>query len=467
VHRHSWSERVDYLRGVGDWQVDAGPGSGRRWTRQIVFVKSQMPAGPSYFVFRDSVDAPGAPVSPPDAAESDAGSPPGVSGAARGTSGPDASPGWWWFLRTPGEAERVTSDPGGFTYRSPWAAILDVRLFASAVPPIESRTAVAQGDLVGHVARAWVGTGSPVLKDDGGLVRVEDSLTVTAVGPMASGQPLLAVLTPRRPDEVPPVVERLGDVGVRVTTRHGTDYVFVSTGPGVTRAGPVTFEGTVGVVGVTDRDVHLVIAEGPGTVTYGGVTLRAERPTVRTVSRSEAATGQTIVVPGQAPTISFELDPVEGPIAPVSPGVWRQVRPNGIAWQFRADAPITVADGGVVFTGRRGGLAIDSRAGTVHAVLEDGERIGHGGLVADIASGPYEVTFHADRVTGRSDGPARLLHVTMPAGLDGMPSVVVGGIPYAPGRDGRVAIVALREGPHAFALERLSQPPVFRSWRWW
>lgn len=467
VHRHSWSEWVDYLRGVGDWQVGAGPGSERRWTRQIVFVKAMTPDGLSYFVFRDSVDAPGTPASPPAATESRAGSPPGGPGAQRGSSGPDASRGWWWFLRTPGTADRVTSDPGGFTYRSPWAAILDVRLLASVAPPIESRSAVAQGELAGHLARAWVRAGSPVRKDDGGSVGVEDSLTVTAVGPLATGQPLFAVLTPRRPAETSPAVERLGDVGVRVTIRDSTDYVFVSPGPRTTRAGPVTFEGMAGAVRVTDRDVHLVIAEGPGRVAYGGVTLQSGTPTMRTVSRSEAAADQTIVVPGQPRTVSFELDPAEGPIVPVSPGVRRQVRPDGVAWQFRADTPITVADGGVVFTGRRGGLVIDSRAATVRAVLVEGEKIGYGDLVADVASGPYEVTFHADRVTGRSDGPARLLHVTMPAGLDGMPSVIIGGIPYAPGRDGRVAIVALREGPHTFALERLPQPPVFRSWRWW
>jgi hypothetical protein len=463
VHRHSWSEPVDYLRGVGDWRVgDGADAVVRRWTRQIMFVKATASDGPSYFVFRDAVHLPGEAETASGEAESGRASrsAPAASTARSGVP-------WWWFLRTPGSVARVTSEPGGFTHRSPWGPILEVRLLTPATVSIASRDATVRADLIGHVARAWVAAGSPTVDAPLGTVRVEDTLTVTAVGPIEHGQDVLAVLFPRRPDEAAPTYELLGDGAVRVTTPESTDYIFVSRTGMELRVGDVAFTGIAGAVRVTDRAVHLIVAEGPGTVTYRGVTLRADAPAARVVPFADVTDGRTIDAPASPPTVAFRLDPEAGPIAEVARGVWRQVRPEGVAWEFRAEARIEFAESGVLFAGRRGGLILDTRARTVRAVVVDGDRIGFGGLLADVASGPYEVTFHQDRVTGRSEGPARFLHLTLPAGLDRMPTVVVDGVPHAPGPGDRLAIVPLGEGAHTFSLEGLPQPPVFRSWRWW
>jgi hypothetical protein len=450
VHRHFWSDAVDYVRGVGDWELppDVGPGS-RRWTRQILFVKALAPDGPSYFVFRDAVH--------------DAG-----TAALGGTASTSSRPAWWWYLRTPGPARHVGPTAGGFAYRSPWGPVLDVRVLAPASPPVAMRDATARGTLTGHVARAWVAAGSPTVDAvAGNPVRVDDTLTVTAVGPLGADRELLAVLAPRRPEEATPEYARLGDGAVRIQTRESVDYVFLSRDGMRVRAGDVAFEGVAGAVRVTDRAVHLVVAEGAGTVAFRDLVLRADRPTWRTVPRPGAGGPLPMTAPAPAPAIAFALDPAAEAITAVAPGVRRQRGRDGVAWEFDAPAPIVYERDGVVFAGRRGGLAVDRRTGTVRAVLLDGERIGYRELLADVASGPYEVTFRSDRVTGRSEGPARLLRVTLPAGLSGMPTVVIGGLPFAPGREGRRAIVPLSEGPSRFSLESLDQPPVFRSWRWW
>jgi hypothetical protein len=442
VHAHFFDGRLDYLRGVGDWPAPAGAGGLRRWTRQILFPKAGRPEGPSYFLLRDAIRTPsGEPVRPPET--------------------------WWWDLRTPGRADRVASAPAGFTYRSPWRAILDVRLLVPADVPIASRDATREGVLYGDIARAWAAAGSPVLRRDANSVLIEDAITVTAVGPLPSSRDLLAILYPRRVDEPPPDAELVGDGVARVRTPEGTDYLFLSAEPRRVRMGEIAFEGVAGAIRVTGDGVDLVVAEGPGTVAYRGVTLHAAVPSARHFGTAEVERGGTVEVPAPA-TIDFALDPGAGPVMTLAPGIQRQRQADrAVAYRFDAPEPITFAEEQVVFVGRRGGLVVDRAGGTVRAVLLDGERLGYGGLVADVARGPYEVTFRRDRVVGRSDGPARLLHVTLPPGLDQMPTLVVEGVPYAPGLHGRVAVVPLGGGPFRFTLETLRQPPVFRSWRWW
>ncbi|HOS44546.1 MAG TPA: hypothetical protein PK794_12700, partial [Armatimonadota bacterium] len=81
--------------------------------------------------------------------------------------------------------------------------------------------------------------------------------------------------------------------------------------------------------------------------------------------------------------------------------------------------------------------------------------------------GPYEVTFHPDRVTGRYAGLGRFLNLTQPPGLDRLPMYVLDGQTYAPGTAGRTAILPLMPGEHRFELTALPQPPVWRNWQAW
>jgi hypothetical protein len=59
------------------------------------------------------------------------------------------------------------------------------------------------------------------------------------------------------------------------------------------------------------------------------------------------------------------------------------------------------------------------------------------------------------------------IHVTLPEGIVQLPALTIGGIGYAPGTNGQIAIVPVLDGRCEFTLENLPQPPVFRSWQLW
>jgi len=100
-------------------------------------------------------------------------------------------------------------------------------------------------------------------------------------------------------------------------------------------------------------------------------------------------------------------------------------------------------------------------------VLIDGIELGRDKLRTWMAGGPYDVTFHPDRITGRYAGLGRILHVTRPAGLDRLPMYVLDGQTYAPGTSGNTLILPLLPGEHEFEIRALPQPPIWRNWQAW
>ena len=140
---------------------------------------------------------------------------------------------------------------------------------------------------------------------------------------------------------------------------------------------------------------------------------------------------------------------------------------SGVAFEFNTPQPIRFAQDQVVFVGRRGGIRIDTAQKTVRLVLLDGQKIAYGQVQTDVGTGPYDLTFHHDKVVGVSEGPGRFIHVTMPEGIVQLPALSIGGISYAPGTYGQIAIVPVLDGRCEFTLENLPQPPVFRSWQLW
>jgi hypothetical protein len=106
-------------------------------------------------------------------------------------------------------------------------------------------------------------------------------------------------------------------------------------------------------------------------------------------------------------------------------------------------------------------------ARTTRVVMLEGQTIGYGTVKADVASGPYDLTFHHDKVVGVSEGPGRFVNITQPEGIVQMPTVTADGISSAPGTRGRIAVVPLLDNRYEFVLENLKQPPVFRNWQQW
>ncbi len=181
----------------------------------------------------------------------------------------------------------------------------------------------------------------------------------------------------------------------------------------------------------------------------------------------EILAGKTLEAPAAKVTLSFALDEQGAPMEQLAPGVRKQTLAHGVAFDFNTPEPVRFAQGPVVFVGRRGGIQVDTSRKTVRLVLLDGQKIGYGQLQADVGTGPYDLTFHHDQVVGVSEGPGRFIHVTLPEGIVQLAALTIGGISYAPGTYGQIAIVPVLDGRCEFTLENLPQPPVFRSWQLW
>jgi len=438
VHAHSFGDSVDYLLGLGDY----GP---QRWSRQILLLKGKKAGGPNYFVFRDSFHN------------------------QRGN--PTELQPKWWCLRTLGSKDqvRVSANELNYTSRLGTKPRLNVHFLQPASITAESRDASQSGPMYNQAAINWREAGSPTLEDrQRTSIRVEETMTVTPVGPVARGDDVMVVLYPQRSDERPPRYEALADGVARIGTGEGTDYVFARRRPIHFEHADVTFEGTAGAVRVYPDAVHLVIAEGPGTVSYKSVTLVSEVPAVRVIPVNQTSRDQVIRVPTPKSNITFQLATTAGPIEEPTAGVRHQTLPNGEAWQFDAPQTIVFDNGEVQFIGRRGGILVDRESDTVRLVMLDGSEIGHGEKLAEQwISGPFEVTFAAEKITGRSAGIGRFVHLTRPPKLDRLPTLVIDDVTYAPGTVGQTLIVPIMPGEHRFEIHALEQPPVFRSWQRW
>lgn len=454
VHRHFFSDSADYLRGVGDYSPrvtdpklpyvrDLAAPETVRWTRQILFLKDKQAAGPNYFVFRDSFR------------NRDRGDKTGL-------------PQTWWYQRTLGTREQIRASSTGFEYSSQWGQKMNTHFLQPARVQMESREVTAPVTLSNQLARTWLAAGTPAAKQEGEAnATINETITVNAAGPIAAGEDVMAVIYPASKDEALPKCESLADGVTRIMTSIATDYVFASVEGVSFRNEEVSFNGVSGAVRVFMNEVHLIVFEGSGIVSYKNYTLQAGQPMTRVIPLTDIAKGGSVEVPPAKTTIAFALEESAGLIEQIAPGVRRQKRADGVAYDVNVQQSITFAQDRILFSGKRGGIVVDEKAGTVRLVMFDGQKIGHAGLLAEIASGPYDLTFHHGEVVGRSEGPGRFLHVTMPEGIVQLPALTISGISYAPGTYGNTAIVPLLEGSCNFTLENLSQPHVFRSWQQW
>lgn len=78
-----------------------------------------------------------------------------------------------------------------------------------------------------------------------------------------------------------------------------------------------------------------------------------------------------------------------------------------------------------------------------------------------------ELKVETDRLVGRSEGFGGHLYAPRPAGLKGLPMLVIDGQTHAPGTSGDTLIIPLLPGAHTFEVRALEQPPIFRNWQAW
>ena len=343
---------------------------------------------------------------------------------------------------------------------------MSVRFLQPKEVVTESRQVHAEGPQYNYLAKAWNSAGSPTVKKGTDVLAV-DEMTINAVGPMPGGQDALVIIFPRGADEADAKSESLGDGVARVTTARGTDYVFAHPAGMSFKNDEVSFQGVAGAVRILANEVHLSVVEGSGSVSYKGYTLTAGQPTTKVLPMADIAKGGTANVPAPTYTITFALNEKDGKVEQVVPGVRRQTLANGVAYEFSSGQPLDFQQDQVVFVGQRGGIVVDNTAKTTRLVMLEGQTIGYGAVKADVASGPYDLTFHHDKVVGVSEGPGRFVNITQPEGIVQMPTVTANGISSAPGTRGRIAVVPLLDNRYEFVLENLKQPPVFRSWQLW
>ncbi|OPZ30760.1 MAG: hypothetical protein BWZ02_00609 [Lentisphaerae bacterium ADurb.BinA184] len=444
VHAHAFAESVDYLRGRADYPP-------RRWSRQILFLKGQTATGPNYVVFRDSFDI--------------------LEGAAG-----ELTP-YWWNLRTVGATDRVTPAAAGLEYRSPHGPRLLVQFPGFDKIQAETRQAARQGSTFAHLDK-WPTPGQATM--DG---KTDETLSVTAVGPIAAGRDTLAVLYPAAEGEAPPRTETPAEGVLRIETSEGVDWVFAGRRPLAFDGGDVAFRGLAGAVRIRPHEVHLVVCEGPGEARYRGVTLRSAVPASRVLSTDEARAERLIAV--EAPAHGIRFEPPAGTPKELAPGVRHIEMPDGFALVFEDAEPLTFEQDGAFFHGRRGAIVVNRAEGTVRIVVLDGEGAGAGGSAVWNGVGPYDFTFHRDRIVGRHAGGGREVNLTVPPGLDKYATAVVDGVPCLAGTSvttdpavaGRagaadrvaepVLVVPLLSGEHQVEVRNLDQPPVFRNWQAW
>ncbi len=456
IHRHFFSESVDYLRGIGDYSAVGVEGNSiarnltapdtQRWTRQIIFLKGKNAASPNYFIFRDSFRS--------------------LQG------GIDKLTPKWWYQRTIGTKEQVKPTDNGFEYTSAFGPLMNVNFLQPGKINIESRTVSDKGPVGGG------GLGGSINPN------IVEELTVTAAGPVPAGEDIMAAIYPRGKNEAIAEFKKLADGVACVKTPESTDYIFVnpegiSYGYDAAGQNDVKFKGIAGAVRIYPDEVHLVIGEGAGEVAYKGFVLKSGKAVTKVITMENINKGGSIEVPADNVTITFNLNPADGAVTDVETGVTKQKLANGEAWLFNATTSIKFSKNGIIFEGKRGGIVVDTKASTTRLVMLDGTKISYGSALAEVADGPYDLTFYKNKVTGIAEGPARFLYISKPAGLNAMPCLNVDGIRYAPGlysgNDGQFckhinaedAIVPLLGGRRTFTLENLPQPPVFRSWQLW
>lgn len=461
VHAHFFSDSGDYVRGLGDYGQ-------QRWTRQILFLKGKAAAGPNYFVFRDSfhnLDGQADKLEPqwrylrtwygPNQTK---------------VENPDELEPKWWYLRTLGSKGLVAISEHELNYTSPYGPKLNVHFLMPAAIQAQKEDATHLGPLWYQTGMNWRKAGSAIAQDswrgDPNGITVQETMTVTAVGPVAPGQDILAVLYPQVPGEGPPQYELLADGVARITTSEGVDYVFASRAPIVFAQGEVSFEGIAGMVRVYPHEVHLVIAEGPGVISYQGTALRSLVPAAEVIPTDRLSKPSLIEIPEPETTIEFSPD-CQAQFKEVAPGVKRSNFPGGFACAFASARPFRFKAEGITFVGSRGGIIVDEEKKTVQLVLVRGQRIGYRDLQAWGCEGPYEVTFHRDHITGRTTGLGRFLYLSPPEGLDRLPMLVLDGQTYAPGTWDSTLIVPVLPGEHQFEIRVLEQPSIWRDWQAW
>jgi hypothetical protein len=286
VQDYGFGESADYA--VGRMYLsgeELGDGKGEmEWRRHILFLKSPRPAGPNYFVMRDSFT--------------------GYEGAPAAT-GRNAL--WTWLnldtadlVKVNGTAFDAAKVPEEkVTPENQWPALagnvveMGTKYGAStwfwfntpASPTVQAvmkmKYTVDPADYQRHFAAQQPGipaTGSPEAKT---IFRIQGSAD--------SG--FFYVVYPRKGDEAPPTCTRLAAGVLKIVTSESTDYVFVGDTPFNFNQDGVQFTGKAGAIRVFANSVVFCMNSGTGTIGYKGHVLTGSGPFERSIANNDLTPG--------------------------------------------------------------------------------------------------------------------------------------------------------------------------------
>ena len=233
------------------------------WRRHVLFLKSDTPEGPSYFVMRDTF--------------------PG--GEQRNK--------WWTWLNL----------------ELPDKVSVDGEAFERDQVPIEK--AIAETDMplrrgqtlemaTDFGASSWFWFTEPYDVRVRGIMRYHashiGSETKTIIEVVAgAGQDYFYTVYPKKNGEPPPACEKLANGVLKITTAEATDFAFIADAPIAYDRDGVVFSGKAGAVRVFEDRVALCLNSGTGRVGYKGMIFEGPGPFEKVIALKDLEAGVTRV----------------------------------------------------------------------------------------------------------------------------------------------------------------------------
>jgi len=224
------------------------------WNRHVLFRKTSQPAGPSYFVMRDTF----------------------AGGAARRS--------WWEWMNLDG-AGLIRVDAKAFdTAETP----VDKAVPEERFPRLRGRVVEMQTK---YGASTWFWFSEPREVCTRMTFKAAGETKTIVVVPGAAGQDYFYVVCPRKDGEPAPACEALSPGVVRVKTAESTDVVFVGDAPFAWDRDGITFTGKAGAVRVFADRVALSLNAGSGKIGYRGCVVEGHAPLERVLPLGDLKPG--------------------------------------------------------------------------------------------------------------------------------------------------------------------------------
>lgn len=272
---YGFGPSADYALGARYYppEVFSDAGGETWWNRHVMFLKSPQPAGPSYFVMRDTC------------------------------SGATPRPNWWTWLNLAG-ADRISVEGQAFKaedYPVNQKIAID-KMTSRDGQVVEMQTDFGASTWFWFADKRTFRPRHTVNYSNAGrnglprgfLPKLPDTETKTVFEALGKpGEDFFAVVFPRPAGAAVPTVSKLAAGVLKVVTAEATDYVFASDEPLAFNRDGVEFTGKAGAVRVFADRVALCLNSGSGRIGYKGCVVSGHGPFERVVPLAALTPGET------------------------------------------------------------------------------------------------------------------------------------------------------------------------------